>query len=76
LKSIDDKYLKFDLSNKVYEKGPDSLLMWKDEQVAQLDELVCQMNAGLPELAGCSPLASDILRTYILVQRLRPICDL
>ena len=43
-KQIDEKYCKSDWSNKVYEKGPDSLMMWKDEQVAQLDELVRQMN--------------------------------
>jgi thiol-disulfide isomerase/thioredoxin len=50
-------------------------MMWKDEQVAQLDELVRQMNKGLPELAGCSPLASDILRTHIFAERLQHICD-
>jgi thiol-disulfide isomerase/thioredoxin len=72
---IDDKYCKPDWSNKVYEKGPDSLMAWKDEQVAQLDELVRQMNNGLPELAGCSPLASDILRTHILAERLQHIND-
>ena len=32
------------------------------------------MNAGLPELEGCSPLASDILRTFILSQHLEHIC--
>lgn len=72
---IDDKYCKLDWSNKVYEKGLDSLAMWKDEQVAQLDQLVLQMNAGLPELSGCSPLASDILRTHILEEHLQHICD-
>ena len=75
LQQIKEKYCKPDLSNNVYEKGPDSLMMWKDEQVAQLDELVRQMNNGLPELAGCSPLASDILRTYILQSRLDYICS-
>lgn len=75
LQVIDEKYCRPDLSNNAYEKGPDSLMMWKDEQVAQLDELVCQMNSGLPELAGCSPLASDILRTHILAERLQHICD-
>ena len=74
-KQIDEKYCKSDWSNKVYEKGPDSLMMWKDEQVAQLDELVRQMNNGLPELAGCSPLASDILRTHIVAMRLQHIND-
>ena len=72
---VDDKYYKPDWSNKVYGKGPDSLTLWKDDQVAQLDELVRQMNNGLPELAGCSPMASDILRTHILAQRLGHICD-
>ena len=75
LNSIDEKYCKFDWSDNVYEKGADSLMAWKDDQVAQLDELVRQMNNGLPELAGCSPLASDILRTHILAQRLGHICD-
>jgi thiol-disulfide isomerase/thioredoxin len=50
-------------------------MAWKDQQVAQLDELVRQMNNGLPELAGCSPLASDILRTHILADRLQFIND-
>lgn len=75
LQVIDEKYCRPDLSNNAYEKGPDSLMMWKDEQVAQLDELVRQMNNGLPELAGCLPLASDILRTHILAERLQHICD-
>lgn len=75
LQQMDDKYYNPDWSNKVYEKGLDSLMAWKDEQVAQLDELVRQMNNGLPELEGCSPLASDILRTHILSQRLEYICD-
>lgn len=75
IKQIDDKYCKFDWSNNVHEKGPDSLMVWKDDQVAQMDELVRQMNNGLPELAGCSPLASDILRTHILAERLKYICD-
>ena len=74
-KQIDKKYCKSDWSNEAYEKGPDSLMIWKDEQVAQLDELVRQMNNGLPELAGCSPLASDILRTHILAMRLQHIND-
>lgn len=72
---IDPKYCKPDWSNNVHEKGPDSLMVWKDDQVAQMDELVRQMNNGLPELAGCSPLASDILRTHILAERLKYIID-
>ena len=52
------------------EQGIDTLMKWKDEQVAKLDDLVRQMNVGLPELEGCSPMASDILRTYIIWQRL------
>ena len=75
LPKIDEKYCKFDNSDKVYERGLDSLVIWKDEQVAQMDELVRQMNAGLSELAGCSSLASDILRTHILEERLQHICD-
>ena len=75
VKQIDEKYCKFDRSNNVHEKGLDSLMAWKDEQVARLDDLVRQMNNGLPELEGCSPLASDILRTYILSQHVEHICD-
>lgn len=72
---IDDKYCQLDWSNKVYVKGSDSLMVWKDEQVARLDELVRQMNNGLPELTDCSPLASDILRTHIVAMRLQHIND-
>ena len=60
--------------NYIYKKGPDSVMIWKDKQVEQLDDLVRRMNAGLPELAECSPLASDILRTHILAQHLYSIC--
>lgn len=59
----------------VEEKGPDSVMIWKDEQVAKMDGLVRKMNDGLPELEGCSPLVSDILRTFILSQHLQFICD-
>lgn len=76
LQVVNEKYCKPDISNNVYEKGLDSLMIWKDEQVAQMDGLVRKMNDGLPELAGCSPLASDILRTHILAERLKDICDI
>ena len=69
-----EKYCTFP-QEKPYEEGTDSLLRWKDMQVARLDSLVRQINAGLPELEGCSPLASDILRTYILLPHLERICD-
>lgn len=59
---------------KVDEQGLDAMLKWKDEQVAKLDDLVRKMNEGLPELEGCSPLASDILRTYILTEYMEYIC--
>ena len=75
LRKVDDKYCKPDWSVNVHEKGADSLMAWKDDQVAKMDELVRQMNNGLPELAGCSPLASDILRTHILAERLKYIID-
>ncbi|MBR4924553.1 MAG: redoxin domain-containing protein [Prevotella sp.] len=55
------------------EQGADALMKWKDEQVAKLDTLVMKMNNGLPELKDCSPMASDILRTYIIRQRLYSI---
>jgi thiol-disulfide isomerase/thioredoxin len=56
------------------ENNLDSLMMWKDRQVAEMDELVRKMNDGLPELADCSPLASDILRTFILGEYMSNIC--
>ncbi len=72
---INEKYCRPDLYEEAEEKGLDSLMIWKDQQVEKMDELVRKMNDGLPELAGCSPLASDILRTYILSERLKLICD-
>ena len=69
-----EKYCKFPMRDNIHEQGPDSLMKWKDAQVARLDDVVRQMNAGLPELEGCSPLASDILRTFILKQHLEHIC--
>lgn len=54
---------------------PDSLLKWKDMLVTRLDEMICRINAGLPELEGCSPMASDIIRTYIVVEYMEHICD-
>ena len=59
----------------IAEQGLDSLMKWKDRQVAQLDDLVRRINAGLPELEGCSPLAADILRTRIISHHLEHICD-
>ena len=53
---------------------PDSLLKWKDKLVTRLDEMICRINAGLPELEGCSPMASDIIRTYIVVAYMEHIC--
>lgn len=67
-------YLNFP-QEKVYEQGPDSVMKWKDAQVVRLDDMVRQMNAGLPELEGCSPLASDILRTHVFSQFMLRICD-
>ena len=61
--------------DKTYEQGLDSMMKWKNEQVARLDDLVRTINAGLPELEGCSPLASDILRTHIFAEHLKNICD-
>lgn len=70
MRDIDRKYLnqenyasfRIDNASRI-----DSLLIWKNNQVARLDSMVVKMNEGLPELAGCSPLASDIIRTRILV---------
>lgn len=67
-------YCDFPEKDNIHEKGPDSLMTWRDLQVACLDEMIRKMNTGLPELEGCSPLASDILRTYIISQHLEHIC--
>lgn len=48
----------------------DSLMTWRNEQIARMDSMVMKMNEGLPELKDCSPQASDIIRTYILVSYL------
>ena len=57
------------------EPTPDLVLTIKDKLVARLDEMVCRINAGLPELEGCSPMASDIIRTYIVAAYAEHICD-
>lgn len=67
------KYL-MSLKEETHVAHPDSLLNWRDVQVARLDDLVRQMNAGLPELEGCSPRTSDVLRTYLVSQYLYEIC--
>ena len=67
-------YCDFPERDNIHEKGPDSLMTWRDLQVASLDDMVRKMNTGLPELKDCSPLASDILRTYIISQHLEHIC--
>ena len=67
-------YCDFPARDDIHKKGPDSLMAWRDVQVACLDDVVRKMNTGLPELEGCSPLASDILRTYIVSQHLEHLC--
>ena len=67
------KYL-MPLQSETHVAHPDSLLNWRDTQVARLDDLVRQMNAGLPELEGCSPRTSDVLRTFLVSQYLYEIC--
>lgn len=67
-------YCDFPARDDIHKKGPDSLIVWRDVQVTCLDDVVRKMNTGLPELEGCSPLASDILRTYIVSQHLEHIC--
>ena len=68
------KYL-MPLKSEAHVAHPDSLLRWRDAQVEKLDDLVRQMNAGLPELEGCSPRTSDILRTSLVSEYLYEICD-
>ena len=72
--TIRTTYCDFPERDNIQEKGPDSLMTWRNLQVACLDDMVRRMNTGLPELEGCSPLASDILRTYIISQHLENIC--
>ena len=67
-------YCDFPVRDNIHEKGPDSLIVWRDVQVACLDDVVRKINTGLPELESCSPSASDILRTYIVSQHLEHIC--
>ena len=67
------KYL-MALKQETHVAHPDSLLKWRDVQVAKLDDLVRQMNVGLPELEGCSPMTSDIMRTLLVSQYLYEIC--
>ena len=62
------------LKSEAHVAHPDSLLRWRDVQVEKLDDLVRQMNAGLPELEGCSPRTSDVLRTFLVSQYLYEIC--
>ena len=57
------------------EPTPDSVLKIKDKMVARLDDMVRKINAGLPELEGCSPMASDIIRTYIVAEYMAYICE-
>ena len=68
------KYL-MPLQSETHVAHPDSLLKWRDVQVARLDDLIRQMNDGLPELEGCSPRTSDVLRTFLVSQYLYAICD-
>ena len=71
VEEVDKKYTKFDQSSTFILKNVnqmDSLMEWRNQQLARLDSMVIKMNAGLPELQGCSPLASDIVRSYILFQ--------
>ena len=67
------KYL-MPLQSEAHVAHPVSLLRWRDAQVEKLDDLVRQMNDGLPELEGCSPRTSDILRTFLVSQYLYEIC--
>ena len=71
MEEVDKKYTKFDQSSTFRLENVnqmDSLMEWRNQQLARLDSMVIKMNAGLPELQGCSPLASDIVRSYILFQ--------
>ena len=69
------EYIKRTELAKQVELTPDSTLAWKDKLVARLDDMVRKMNAGLPELEGCSPMASDIIRTHIVAKYMSNICD-
>lgn len=76
MRKVDSKYLKNDSYYRIENASQiDSLMMWRDKQVACMDSMVVKMNEGLPELEGCSPLASDIVRTNILVWHMQIIMD-
>ncbi len=53
----------------------DSLMAWRNEQLARIDSMVMRMNEGLPELKDCSPQASDIIRSYILASHLEKVAS-
>ena len=57
------------------EESPEEVMKWKDQAVERLDSIVRQMNEGLPELADCSPLAADVLKTSILTMHMINICE-
>lgn len=73
--NFSEEYIKRSEYAEQVELTPDSTLAWKDKQVACLDDMVRKMNAGLPELEGCSPMASDIIRTHIVAEYMSNICD-
>ena len=72
--TIRKNYCEYPERERVGLKGPDSLMIWRDKQVTLLDDMVRKMNAGLPELEGCSPFASDILHTYIIAEWMQNVC--
>lgn len=69
-----NRYCQFS-SERRDEESPEEVMKWKDQAVERLDSIVRQMNEGLPELAGCSPLAADVLKTSILTMHMINICE-
>lgn len=71
------KLLEMSYCHPFYERpntnSTDSMLIWKDKQVKELDELIIKLNEGLPEFEEVSPLAKDILKTHLISTKAEPI---
>lgn len=69
-KAYCNNYSSYDIKDA---KQIDSLMAWRNVQIGRMDSMVAKINRGLPELKGCSPLASDIVLTHILAWHLQMI---
>ncbi|WP_158249602.1 thioredoxin-like domain-containing protein [Prevotella sp. MGM1] len=71
-KAYCNNYSSYDIKDA---KQIDSLMTWRNVQIGRMDSMVAKINRGLPELKGCSPLASDIVLTHILAWHLQMIAS-